>query len=122
MSKPSSSPNCGGLAIAFHEGRQPVSDSADSFTRVVALLEQISNQLAVGQPEALTIRQAAQLIGVSNSKFRQMDSAGHVPARIQEGTGNCPRWLRRELVCWLYAGAPVRSVWISMRATALRGA
>ena len=65
--------------------------------------------------EALDAQEAAVLCGISVSKWRQMDADGQCPAPIDMGTGRCPRWLRAELMDWLWRGAPPRVRWSAMR-------
>lgn len=91
---------------------------------IAALADAVAQRIAASPPvvipEGLAAADAAAFIGVSVSKFRAMDNAGHVPAPAMLGDGNCPRWSRSELVAWLRAGAPSRPRWILQRDTALR--
>jgi predicted DNA-binding transcriptional regulator AlpA len=70
--------------------------------------------------EGLAAEDAAHLIGVSRSKFHSLVSSGLAPEPIQIGTGNCPRWLRCEIVGWLKAGAPARSTWRVIKEQSMR--
>jgi predicted DNA-binding transcriptional regulator AlpA len=66
------------------------------------------------QTEALSAPDAARLIGVSPAHFYQMAKSGKLgpmPVRF----GRTTRWIRRELVAWLDAGAPPRHRWVEMR-------
>lgn len=90
---------------------------SDLLQKVTTLLERIA--VAVEQSnvvaEGLNAEDAATLIGVSRSKFLELDTQGLVPGRVEIGDGRCPRWLRTELSNWLAAGAPCRRTWNEMR-------
>src|SRR4051812_31953930 len=73
-------------------------------------------------PEALSPSDAAVLCGVSKSSWFDWDSRGLVPKPIELGDRGCRRWLRRELIAWLTAGAPSRVVWQQVREQTLRRA
>ncbi|HRK30348.1 MAG TPA: hypothetical protein PLD59_04655 [Tepidisphaeraceae bacterium] len=88
---------------------------------VTALLARLVELAEAGQAEGLDAASAARLIGVSRSKFLAMDSAGHVPSRVELGDGRCPRWSRGELVAWLRAGAPTRVTWQQRRDLVMKG-
>lgn len=61
------------------------------------------------QPEALRAREAAALLGISESFLFQLDKAGRIPAPVR--IGRCTRWRRAELLNWLAAGSPCRMKW-----------
>lgn len=63
----------------------------------------------------LSAAAAAGLIGVSRSKFFELDSAGRIPRAIRLGQ-RCPRWSLVELQSWIAAGAPDRHAWERLKA------
>lgn len=69
---------------------------------------------AVSIPIALTARDAAALVSVSERTWRRWDSAGLCPAPIRVTSG-CVRWDRQEVVDWWTAGAPARVKWEQLR-------
>jgi len=70
--------------------------------------------------EGLAAEDAAHLIGVSRSKWHSLVSSGLAPEPVQLGCGNCPRWLRSELLSWLRSGAPARSTWRVIKDQSMR--
>lgn len=90
---------------------------AEALNRLVTLLEG-----SVVVPEALGPDGAARLCGVSRSAWHDLVRRGLTPAPVEIGTGTIRKFLRRELIAWLAAGAPARSRWQSMRASAMRSA
>jgi predicted DNA-binding transcriptional regulator AlpA len=88
-------------------------DLAALLTRVVAAVE-------AAPVEGLDARAAAAFCGVSESKWRDMDTRGHCPTPAQLGDGRCPRWSRSELLAWFRAGCPSRASWRLVRDQLLR--
>jgi predicted DNA-binding transcriptional regulator AlpA len=62
-------------------------------------------------PEGLAAPDAAKLLGISASKFYDLDARGLLPEAVTLGDTNCRRWRRSELIAWLAAGAPSRAKW-----------
>lgn len=58
----------------------------------------------------LTAGEAAELIGVSRSKFFELASAGRLPRPVRLGA-RCPRWVLSEMRAWIAAGAPDTRSW-----------
>lgn len=58
---------------------------------------------------ALSAKETALLLGISQRHLWAMHSAGRVPEPIR--LGRSVRWRRDELRAWLDAGAPVRDRW-----------
>jgi hypothetical protein len=94
----------------------------DRLAQITDLLIRAVTALEAGQAEGLAAADAAIFIGVSISKFRELDANGLIPSPARIGDGNCPRWSRMELGAWLRAGAPSRLRWSSMRDSVLRRA
>ena len=91
-----------------------MSDQSDT-SEVVAELKAIRTAIEAGPAEGLDAAAAAALVGISRSKWHDLDARGLCPAAVQIGVGRCPRWLRSELIGWLRAGAPARSRWLVIR-------
>lgn len=53
--------------------------------------------------EGLDATSAARLIGISRSHFYQLAKRGKIPPPIR--LGGSVRWLRSELLSWMFAGA-----------------
>lgn len=92
----------------------------DRLGDILALLKRIADAVEAPPAEALDAKAAATLCGVSRSKWHSMNSSGQCPRSID--VAGCPRWSRTELISWLQSGAPSRSTWIQIRASALRRA
>jgi predicted DNA-binding transcriptional regulator AlpA len=60
-------------------------------------------------PAALDIRGLAALTSRSVPSLERDDLRGLIPSPIR--IGRSKRWLRSEIIAWLEAGAPCRSVW-----------
>jgi predicted DNA-binding transcriptional regulator AlpA len=84
------------------------------------LITALADALREANREGLDAGAAATLIGVSRSKFYQLDRRGMVPAQVTIGAGEKNVWLASELHAWLRAGAPTRKVWQQIRQQALR--
>lgn len=79
---------------------------------IIDLLKRIADGLDAAATEALSADQAARMLGMSRSKFYDLDARGLVPARLHVGDLKDGRWMRRELVDWLAAGCPPRATWV----------
>ena len=55
-------------------------------------------------PLLLTDCQAAELLGVSRSHFRELVRTGRAPEQVK--LGRAARWRRDELQAWIAAGLP----------------
>jgi predicted DNA-binding transcriptional regulator AlpA len=95
---------------------------SDRLARVEELLARAVTALEAGQAEGLAATEAAAFVGVSISKFRELDANGLIPSPARLGDGNCPRWSRTELGAWFRAGAPSRLRWTAMRDSVLKRA
>ncbi len=60
-------------------------------------------------PVLVDAKTSAALCGISESKWRSMNSAGQVPAPIR--LGGSVRWRLEEIVGWTRAGCPGRARW-----------
>lgn len=89
---------------------------------VATLLREISGKLNASDPEGLSFAEAAEFLGISVAKLRELDSGGQCPSPARLGTGCCPRFSRSVLRAWLISGAPSRAKWMQMESTALRRA
>jgi predicted DNA-binding transcriptional regulator AlpA len=59
------------------------------------------------QPLLLRARDAAEVLGVSQSLFAQLDNMGHVPQALRIGEKR-KVWRYLELVAWTNSGCPKR--------------
>ncbi len=58
---------------------------------------------------------AAALLGISRSKFYELDSSGQVPRRIRIGGTKRALWSVAELRRWIDADAPAREQWEDLK-------
>jgi predicted DNA-binding transcriptional regulator AlpA len=71
---------------------------------------------ASNRPLAVTSKQAAAMLSVSYSHFREIDAEGILgPSPIR--LGKSVRWDVQELADWMRAGSPNRDKWRAMRQT-----
>ncbi len=67
------------------------------------------------EPVLMTVKQAAQMLGISRSHFYSLDRAGRIgPMSIDLGGRRL--WRRHELECWVQAGCPRRDIWMRKEA------
>lgn len=91
----------------------------------LAVMEQLLHRIAMAAEsqgslrEMLTSEEAAEMLGISYSKFKELDNAGDVPAAIHFGE-RLPRWSRTEMLAWIRAGSPARSDWQRLREIRMR--
>ncbi|GMU24676.1 MAG: hypothetical protein AMXMBFR13_47490 [Phycisphaerae bacterium] len=64
-------------------------------------------------PLAVDARRVAELLGVSLSHIRRMDSSGKLPRPIR--MGHAVRWSYEDLTEWIRAGCPERDAWDCQR-------
>ncbi len=61
------------------------------------------------EPALLTAEQAWTLCALSKASWYKAKSAGRIPREVR--IGGALRWRRDELLRWINAGCPARSVW-----------
>lgn len=75
--------------------------------------------MAEAESGLLTIEEAAAFLGISRRTFLRMDSSGKLPLAVR--LGRCKRWNKRELLCWIDYGNPLRQkwsvIWVGLRGT-----
>ena len=59
--------------------------------------------------EALSGREAAALLGVSERTWERLSSQGKTPLPVR--LGRSVRWRRQDVMAWLTAGCPSRDIW-----------
>jgi len=59
----------------------------------------------------LNSSEMAAFLGVTKKVFVQLVYTDRVPAPVQIGYGTCARWSMLELLDWVIAGCPRRTVW-----------
>lgn len=59
--------------------------------------------------ELITIKQAAEICGMSDQMFYSLYKRGKTPDSIK--FGRLRRWRKREILNWIDAGCPDREVW-----------
>lgn len=77
--------------------------------------ELASRMLAVRceAPMMLTDAEAAKLLNLGRTKFRQMVDSGRAPEPIR--FGRAVRWAKSEIASWIHAGCPAREKWETMK-------
>ena len=60
-------------------------------------------------PLLLTVKQVAELLGISERHAYKLDASGRLPRSIK--LGKSVRWRREELERWVDAGSPDRARW-----------
>lgn len=82
--------------------------------RVMNAAAAATSHSAEPSPMLITAGEAARMLGVAESTFRQWDRRGACPARVDLPSARIVRWRVRELEAWARHNCPHRTVWAEM--------
>jgi len=68
-----------------------------------------THDLSEGRRLALSVRDVADLLGVSERHIWKLERTARLPKALK--VGRCVRWRRADIESWVSAGCPSRDAW-----------